>query len=60
MTSQMPDVQVTSREVCQRTFVHSVLSFGLNMLILALSINVAAGMLKQAIRAKACFAQAQV
>ena len=45
MTSQVSDVQVTSREMRRLTLVHSVLSFGFNMLILALSINVVAGML---------------
>ena len=45
MTSQVSDVQVTSREMRRLTLVHSVLSFGFNMLILALSINVVAGLL---------------
>ena len=45
MTSQVSDVQVTSREMRRLTLVHSVLSFGFNMLILALSINVVAGVL---------------
>ena len=45
MTSQVSDVQVTSREMRWLTLVHSVLSFGFNMLILALSINVVAGLL---------------
>lgn len=43
MTSQVSDVQVTSREMRHLTLVHSVLSFGFNMLIVALSINVVAG-----------------
>jgi uncharacterized membrane protein len=42
MTSQVSDVQVTSREMRRITLVHSVLSFGFNMLIVALSINVVA------------------
>ncbi len=46
MTSQVSDVQVTSREMRRLTLVHSVLSFGFNMLILALSINVVAGLLQ--------------
>ena len=46
MTSQVSDVQVTSREMRRLTLVHSVLSFGFNMLILALSINVVAGSLQ--------------
>ncbi len=43
MTSQVSDVQVTSREMRRITLVHSVLAFGFNMLVLALSINVVAG-----------------
>lgn len=46
MTSQVSDVQVTSREMRHLTLVHSVLSFGFNMLIVALSINVVAGALQ--------------
>ena len=46
MTSQVSDVQVTSREMRRLTLLHGVLSFGFNMLILALSINVVAGMLQ--------------
>ena len=45
MTSQVSDAQATSREMRRITLVHSVLSFGFNMLILALSINVVAGLL---------------
>jgi uncharacterized membrane protein len=43
MTSQVSDVQVTSREMRRITLVHGVLSFAFNMLVLALSINVVAG-----------------
>jgi uncharacterized membrane protein len=43
MTSQVSDVQVTSREMRRITLIHSVLSFAFNMLVLALSINVVAG-----------------
>ncbi len=46
MTSQVSDVQVTSREMRHLTLVHSVLSFGFNMLIVALSINGVAGALQ--------------
>lgn len=46
MTSQVSDVQVTSREMRRLTLMHSVLSFAFNMLILALSINVVAGALQ--------------
>lgn len=45
MTSQVSDVQVTSREMRRLTLMHSVLSFAFNMLIVALSINVVAGAL---------------
>ena len=43
MTSQVSDVQVTSREMRRITLVHGVLAFAFNMLVLALSINVVAG-----------------
>lgn len=46
MTSQVSDVQVTSREMRRLTLVHGVLSFGFNMLIVALSINLVAGTLQ--------------
>ncbi|MDB5842844.1 MAG: hypothetical protein JWP79_154 [Polaromonas sp.] len=46
MTSQVSDVQVTSREMRRLTLGHSVLSFAFNMLVLALSINVVAGALQ--------------
>ena len=46
MTFQVSDVQVTSREMRHLTLVHSVLSFGFNILIVALSINVVAGALQ--------------
>jgi uncharacterized membrane protein len=42
MTSQVSDVQATSREMRRLTLVHSMLSFAFNMLVLALSINVVA------------------
>lgn len=43
MTSQVSDVDVTSRAMRHLTLVHSVLSFAFNMLVLALSVNVVAG-----------------
>jgi uncharacterized membrane protein len=46
MTFQVSDVQITSREMRRLTLFHSVLSFGFNMLVLALSINVVAGILQ--------------
>ena len=45
MTSQVSDVAVTSKVMRRLTMLHAVLSFGFNMLILALSINVVAGLL---------------
>ncbi|RYF34617.1 MAG: DUF1345 domain-containing protein [Comamonadaceae bacterium] len=42
MTSQVSDVQATSREMRRLTLLHGVLSFGFNMVVLALSINVVA------------------
>jgi uncharacterized membrane protein len=46
MTSQVSDVQVTSREMRRLTLIHSVLSFAFNMLVVALSINVVASALQ--------------
>lgn len=46
MTSQVSDVQVTSREMRRITLVHGVLSFAFNMMVLALSINVVAGVMQ--------------
>jgi len=43
MTSQVSDVQILSADMRRITLIHSVLSFGFNMLVLALSINVVAG-----------------
>ena len=42
MTSQVSDVQVTSRDMRRITLIHGVLAFAFNMLVLALSINVVA------------------
>ncbi|RYY88765.1 MAG: DUF1345 domain-containing protein [Comamonadaceae bacterium] len=42
MTSQVSDVQATSREMRRLTLLHGVLSFAFNMVVLALSINVVA------------------
>jgi len=42
MTSQVSDVQATSKEMRRITLIHSVLSFTFNMLVLALSVNVVA------------------
>jgi len=43
MTSQVPDVQVSSREMRRLTLGHGILSFAFNVLIVALTINVLAG-----------------
>ena len=45
MTSQVSDVQVTSRPMRQLVLSHSVLSFAFNTVILALSISIVAGLL---------------
>ncbi|MGI4778227.1 MAG: DUF1345 domain-containing protein [Janthinobacterium lividum] len=42
MTSQVSDVQATSRQMRRIALVHGVLSFAFNMLVLALSVNVVA------------------
>lgn len=42
MTSQVSDVQATSREMRRLTLVHGMLAFAFNMLVLALSVNVVA------------------
>ena len=46
MTSQVSDVQVTSRDMRRITLVHGVVSFTFNMLVLALSINVVATLIQ--------------
>lgn len=43
MTSQVSDVQVTSREMRRLTLGHSILAFAFNVLVVALTINVLAG-----------------
>lgn len=43
MTTQVSDVQATSREMRKVTLVHSVVSFFFNTVILALAVNVAVG-----------------
>lgn len=43
MTSQVSDVQATSKEMRRITLLHSVMAFAFNMLVLALSVNVVAG-----------------
>jgi uncharacterized membrane protein len=45
MTFQTSDVQITSRSLRRQTLAHAVLSFFFNTVILALSVNIAAGLL---------------
>jgi uncharacterized membrane protein len=45
MACQVSDVQITTRRMRRLTLVHSVLSFGFNALILALTINAVSGLL---------------
>jgi uncharacterized membrane protein len=45
MTSQVSDVQVTSRSMRRLTLLHGVLSFFFNTAILAMSINIIAGLI---------------
>jgi len=45
MTSQVSDVQITSRAMRRLALGHGVLSFGFNTVILALSVNILAGLL---------------
>lgn len=46
MTSQVSDVQVTSRSLRRLALLHGVLSFFFNTMILAMSINIVAGMIQ--------------
>jgi uncharacterized membrane protein len=45
MTAQVSDVQITSRSMRRLALIHGVLSFFFNTIILALSINIIAGLL---------------
>lgn len=45
MTSQVSDVAVASRRMRRLTLVHGLLSFGFNLVVLALAVNVVAGSL---------------
>jgi len=45
MTSQVSDVAVTGEQMRRITLIHGVLSFVLNIAILAMSINVIAGII---------------
>jgi uncharacterized membrane protein len=45
MTSQVSDVQITSKRLRRIALVHGVLSFGFNTIILALSINMISGLI---------------
>ncbi|MBV9521722.1 MAG: DUF1345 domain-containing protein, partial [Alphaproteobacteria bacterium] len=45
MTCQVSDVQVTSRAMRRLTLIHGIVAFFFNTVILALTINIAAGLL---------------
>lgn len=45
MTCQVSDVQITSRRIRRIALLHGLLSFGFNTVILALSLNLALGVL---------------
>lgn len=45
MTSQVSDIQIAGRSMRRLALVHGGLSFGFNMVILALSINIIAGIM---------------
>jgi len=46
MTSQVSDVEITSRSLRRLTLFHSILSFFFNTIIVAMSINIIAGLIK--------------
>mgnify|MGYP003584151909 CR=1 FL=1 len=46
MTFQVSDVQITSRAIRRTTLFHSLLAFGLNTFVVALTINIVAGLTK--------------
>lgn len=46
MTSQVSDVEITSRSLRRLTLVHSILSFFFNTAIVAMSINIIAGLIE--------------
>jgi uncharacterized membrane protein len=45
MTSQVSDVAITSREIRRTVTAHGIVSFVFNVALLALTINIASGML---------------
>jgi uncharacterized membrane protein len=45
MTSQVSDIQISSRRLRRLTLVHSVISFVFNTIILALTINIVASVM---------------
>lgn len=44
MTFQVSDVQITSRDIRRQALVHGLLSFGLNTFVVALTVNLIAGL----------------
>jgi uncharacterized membrane protein len=47
MTFQVSDVQITSKRIRQLAWIHGVLSFAFNTFIVALSINIIAGLIQK-------------
>jgi uncharacterized membrane protein len=46
MTFQVSDIQITSKRLRRIALLHGILSFGFNTIIVALTINVIAGLTK--------------
>lgn len=46
MTFQVSDVQITSRRIRRQAMLHGLLSFGLNTMVVALTFNLIAGLMK--------------
>ena len=46
MTSQVSDIQITSRSMRRLSLLHSILSFFINTAIVAMSINIIAGLIQ--------------
>ena len=46
MTSQVSDIQITSRSMRRLSLLHSILSFFFNTAIVAMSINIIAGLIQ--------------
>jgi uncharacterized membrane protein len=46
MTSQTSDVEITSRSLRRLSLIHSILSFFFNTAVVAMSINIIAGLIE--------------